>query len=79
MYPLINILVSSDVDADEFPENLIYPQLDMIVQKARNHKFFKQYEQKDLNEMQQSEINQQFEKDKATYQKIKRFLRGLSA
>jgi hypothetical protein len=29
--------------------------------------------------MQQSEINQQFEKDKATYQKIKRFLRGLSA
>jgi hypothetical protein len=79
MYPLINILVASSVDADEFPENLIYPQLDMIVQKARNHKFFKQYEQEDLNAMQQSEINEQFEKDKATYQKIKRFLRGLSA
>lgn len=79
MYPLMDILIASDVDADEFPEDLIYPQLDMIVQKARNHRFFKQYEQKDLDEMQQSEINEQFEKDKATYQKIKRFLRGLSA
>ena len=75
----MDILIASDVDADEFPEDLIYPQLDMIVQKARNHRFFKQYEQKDLDEMQQSEINEQFEKDKATYQKIKRFLRGLSA
>lgn len=79
MYPLMSILSGSGVDADEFPENLIYPQLDAIVQKARNHKFFKQYEQKDLDAMQESEINEQFEKDKATYQKIKRFLRGLSA
>ena len=72
------ILSASPVDLDEYPEELILPVLDSIIETAYKHKFHKQYTQKDMDEFQQKEIDDQLAKDVKTWNVIKKVLRGVS-
>jgi hypothetical protein len=78
MKTLSEILSTSSVDLDEYPEELILPVLDSIIETAYKHKFHKQYTQKDMDEFQQKEIDDQLAKDVKTWNVIKKVLRGIS-
>ena len=78
MKTIREILSASPVDLDEYPEELILPVLDSIIETAYKHKFHKQYTQKDMDEFQQKEIDDQLAKDVKTWNVIKKVLRGVS-
>jgi hypothetical protein len=69
---------SSSVDLDDYPEELILPVLDSIIETARKHKLHKQYKQEDMDKFQQDEIDDQLSKDVKTWNIIKKVLRGVS-
>jgi hypothetical protein len=78
MTELGDILQLSSVDLDDYPEELILPVLDSIIETARKHKLHKQYKQEDMDKFQQDEIDDQLSKDVKTWNIIKKVLRGVS-
>lgn len=78
MYTLFDILNTSNIELDDFPEKLIKDQLEIIVTNAKSHKFHKQYEQSDMNQFQEKEIDEQSEKDSHRWTILKTLLRGIS-
>lgn len=78
MYSLYDILSTPDIELDDFPEGLILPEIQNIVNIAKAHKFFKQYEQSDMDQFQNNEIQEKSDKDVRTWNLIKKILRGVS-
>jgi hypothetical protein len=78
MYSLYAILSTPDIELDDFPEGLILPEMQNIVNIAKAHKFFKQYEQSDMDQFQNNEIQEKSDKDVRTWNLIKKILRGVS-
>ena len=78
MYSLYDILSKSDIELDDFPENLIQSELKTMVDNAKSHKFHKQYEQSDMNQFQEKEIDEETEKYKNRWTVLKTILRGIS-
>ncbi len=77
MYTVLNILSASSLELDEFPETLVIADLDSILKEAQEHKFHKQYQQSDFDKMLNTEINEQQEKDRKTFNYWQRIIRGL--
>jgi hypothetical protein len=77
MYTLFDILNTSNIELDDFPENLIQAELKTMVDNAKSHKFHKQYEQSDMDKFQQTEIDNQSEKDQKTLKLWQKIIRGL--
>lgn len=78
MYTLFDILTASNIELDDFPENLIQSELKTMVDNAKSHKFHKQYEQSDMNQFQEKEIDEETEKYKNRWTVLKTILRGIS-
>jgi hypothetical protein len=78
LYSLYDIISHSDIDLDDFPEKLIEKDLQSIVDKAKSHKYHKQYEQEDMDKFQQKEIDDQYERDKDTWNFFSAIMRGLA-
>lgn len=78
MYTLFDILTASNIELDDFPENLIQAELKTMVDNAKSHKFHKQYEQSDMNQFQEKEIDEETEKYKNRWTVLKTILRGIS-
>lgn len=78
MYTLFDILTASNIELDYFPENLIQSELKEMVKNAKSHKFHKQYEQSDMNQFQEKEIDEETEKYKNRWTVLKTILRGIS-
>lgn len=77
MYSVLDILSASSLELDEFPETLVIADLDKILKEAQEHKFHKQYQQSDFDNMLNTEISQQQEKDRKTFNYWTRIIRGL--
>jgi hypothetical protein len=77
MYTLFDILSATAIDLDDFPEKLITDELGKMVDNAKSHKFHKQYEQRDMDKFQQTEIDNQSEKDQKTLKLWQKIIRGL--
>ena len=77
MYSVLNILSASSLELDEFPEDLVIGKLDAILKYAQEHKFHKQYQQSDFNNMLNTEVSEQQEKDRKTFNYWQRIIRGL--
>jgi len=77
MYSVLDILSASSLELDEFPEDLVIGKLDAILKYAQEHKFHKQYQQSDFNNMLNTEVSEQQEKDRKTFNYWQRIIRGL--
>jgi hypothetical protein len=77
MYTLFDILSATNIELDDFPEELIKADLNDIVDNAKSHKFHKQYEQSDFNKFQNDEIDKQSNKDIETLNLWQKIIRGL--
>ena len=78
MYTLFDILTASNIELDDFPENLIQSELKKMVGNAKSHKFHKQYEQSDMDKFQEKDIDEETEKYKNRWTVLKTILRGIS-
>ena len=78
MYTLFDILTASNIELDDFPENLIQSVLKAMVKNAKSHKFHKQYEQSDMDKFQEKDIDEETEKYKNRWTVLKTILRGIS-
>lgn len=78
MYPLLDILTASNIELDDFPEDLITAELKEIIGKAKSHKFHKQYGQSDMDQFQQKEIDDQLDKDTDRWNLFTAIMRGLA-
>jgi hypothetical protein len=78
IYTLFDILTASNIELDDFPENLIQSELKTMVDNAKSHKFHKQYEQSDMNQFQEKDIDEETEKYKNRWTVLKTILRGIS-
>lgn len=77
MYSVLDILSASSLELDEFPETLVIKDLDAILKYAQEHKFHKQYQQSDFDNMLNTEVSEQQEKDRKTFNYWQRIIRGL--
>jgi hypothetical protein len=78
MFTLFDILSGTNVELDDVPEDLILPQLKIIVDKAKEHKYHKQYDQEAMNQFQTDEMQAKSEKDTRTWNLMKNIMRGIS-
>ena len=78
MYTLFDILTASNIELDDFPEKLISPVLKEIIDKAKSHKYFRQYEKSDMDKFQEKDIDEETEKYKNRWTVLKTILRGIS-
>ena len=72
------VIHTRNIELDDFPENLIQSELKTMVDNAKSHKFHKQYEQSDMNQFQEKEIDEETEKYKNRWTVLKTILRGIS-
>ena len=78
MYTLFDILTASNIELDDFPENLIQSELKTMVDNAKSHKYFRQYEKSDMDKFQEKDIDEETEKYKNRWTVLKTILRGIS-
>ena len=68
----------SNIELDDFPENLIQSELKTMVDNAKSHKYFRQYEKSDMDKFQEKDIDEETEKYKNRWTVLKTILRGIS-
>lgn len=78
MEKLETILGSKSVKLYEYPSGLILPELNSIIEFAKNHKFHKQYNQKDMDSFQQGEIDKQRQDYANAWILIRKILKGMA-